>query len=95
MTINPGGTAIPYQFSLDAGPNQAGNTFPVSAGAHSVTVTDVNGCTGVVNFVIGQPTALTYSTVITDASCNGVCDGEVVITANNATPPYQYSSIMG
>jgi gliding motility-associated-like protein len=95
VTISAGGGSAPYQFSLDAGPNQPSNTFNVTAGAHSVDVTDANGCTGTVNFVIGQPTALSYTTVITDASCNGVCDGEIVITASNATPPYTYSDDNG
>jgi gliding motility-associated-like protein len=95
VTIGVGGGQAPYQFSLDAGPNQPGNTFPVSAGAHSILVTDANGCAGTVNFVIAQPSALSYTTVITDATCNGVCDGQVVITASNATPPYQYSDDNG
>lgn len=90
-----GGTG-PFQYHLDAGPNQASNTFnSVAAGAHSVTVTDANGCTGLVNFNITQPTALTFNTVAVPASCNGVCDGQITVTANNATPPYTYSSNNG
>lgn len=95
VTIGVNGGSAPYQFSLDAGPNQASNTFAVGAGAHTVTVTDANGCTGDVNFVITEPTALSYSTVVVDASCNGVCDGQITINASNATPPYQYSSDNG
>jgi len=95
VTIAVGGGTAPFQFSLDAGPNQGSNTFPVSAGNHTVTVTDANGCVGDVNFTINEPTPLTYSTVITDATCNGVCDGEIEITAQDATPPYQYSDDNG
>ena len=95
VTIGVNGGNGPYQFSLDAGPNQPGNSFTTGAGNHTVTVTDANGCTGSVNFTINEPTQLTFNTVVTDASCNGVCDGEILVNANGATPPYQYSSDNG
>lgn len=95
VTIGVGGGTGPFQFSLDAGPNQASNTFAVSAGNHTVTVTDANGCIGDVNFTINEPTPLTYTTVISDATCNGVCDGQIVVNAQDATPPYQYSDDNG
>ena len=96
VTIGVTGGTGPYLFSLDGGLNQASNTFnSVAAGAHAVTVTDANGCSGVVNFNITQPTALTFSSVAVPATCNGVCNGQITVTANNATPPYQYSSNNG
>ncbi|MCB9222933.1 MAG: gliding motility-associated C-terminal domain-containing protein [Crocinitomicaceae bacterium] len=95
-TIGVTGGQAPFQYSIDAGPNQASNFFAgLSAGAHTVTVTDANGCTGTVNLNISQPSGLTFTTVVTDASCNGVCDGQISVTANNATPPYTYSSDNG
>lgn len=95
VTIATGGGSAPFTFSLDGGLAQTSNTFPVSAGNHTVTVTDGNGCSGDVNFTINEPTPLTYSTVVTDASCNGDCDGQIEITAQDATPPYQYSDDNG
>lgn len=95
VTIGVVGGTGPYQYNIGSG-NQASNTFNlVAAGPHSVTVTDANGCTGVVNFNITQPTALTFSSVAVPASCNGTCDGQITVTANNATPPYTYSSNNG
>lgn len=89
------GTA-PFQYSLNGGANQASNTFPaVPAGNHTVVVTDINGCTGAINFDITQPTALNYSTVVNHVSCFGDCDGQIVVTAGGATPPYTYSSDNG
>jgi gliding motility-associated-like protein len=89
------GTA-PFLFSLDAGLNQASNSFSaVGAGPHTVNVTDANGCIGTVVFNITQPTALTYSTVVNDALCFGSCDGWIAISANGAVPPYQYSDDNG
>ena len=96
VTIGIIGGSSPFQYKLDAGANQLSNTFnSIPAGAHSVTVTDAFGCTGIVNFTITQPTPLTFTSVAVPASCNGVCDGQITITANNATPPYTYSSNNG
>lgn len=95
VTIAVAGGSAPYQFSLNAGPNQASNTFSLGAGNHSVTVTDANGCTSSVNFTIGTASALLVNTVAQDASCNGLCDAQVTVTANGGTPPYQYSSDNG
>ena len=96
VTIGVNFGTAPFQYSLDAGASQGSNTFPsVSAGNHTVVVTDDNGCTGSVNFTINQPTALVYNTTITDASCFGDCDGTIDISASGAVPPYQYSDDNG
>lgn len=96
VTIGVSGGTPGYQYSLDGGPNQASNTFnAVIAGAHTVTVTDLNGCQGSIGFTITQPTALNFSNVTVNASCNGVCDGQITVNASNATPPYMYSSNNG
>lgn len=95
VTIGVTGGTAPYQFSLDAGPNQASNTFALGAGAHSVTVTDANGCTANIPFNIGQATPIVTNAAVQNASCNAVCDGQITVTANGGTPGYQYSSDNG
>ena len=96
VTIGVTDGTAPFQYSLDAGPNQASNTFStINAGNHTVTVTDANGCTGTVNFNITEPTVLQFSTVVNDVSCFGDCDGWIAISASGATPPYSYSDDNG
>ncbi|MFT4600609.1 MAG: hypothetical protein ACI857_000785 [Arenicella sp.] len=96
VTIGINFGQAPFEFSLNAGANQASNNFgAVGAGNHTIVVTDANGCTGSIDFVIAQPTALTFSTVVSNASCFGVCDGEIDISASGANPPYQYSDDNG
>jgi large repetitive protein len=96
VTVGVVGGTAPLQYKLDAGANQASNFFGgITAGLHTITVTDVNGCTGTVNFTITQPTALTFNTVVVNALCNGDCNGQITVNASNATPPYQYSSNNG
>lgn len=88
-----GGTA-PLTYDLNPGPGpQASNTFTgLAAGSYTVVVSDANACTTSVPVTITQPTQLTFTSVASNASCNGVCDGQITVTASNATPPYEYSS---
>lgn len=96
VTIGVTGGTAPFQYSLNAGPNQASNFFSgLSAGNHTITVTDANGCTGNVPVTISQPTPVQFNVTVQDASCNGVCDGEITVTANGGTPGYEYSSNNG
>lgn len=91
-----GGTS-PYTFSLSPGPtNQASNLFSnLAAGSYTATVTDANGCIATVPLIIVQPAQLTYTTAITNASCNGVCDGQIQITPAGGTAPYDFSNDNG
>jgi len=91
--IAAGGTS-PYQYSIDNGSvYQAGSSFTgLCDGAYELIVQDVNGCTGGISTEnLTEPTAVSYSPTITNASCNGVCDGQIDLAAGGGTPPYQYS----
>lgn len=86
-----GGTA-PYTFSINGGASQPSNVFNnLAAGSYTATVTDANGCSATVPLTITQPTQLTYTTTVTNVSCNGQCDGQIQITPSGGTGPYDYS----
>lgn len=92
--ISATGGTQPYVYQLDgAGPTQAADSFlNLAAGPHSVTIYDAHQCSYTVNFTIVDPPLLTA--VIgaqRDASCHGLCDGMVQITASGGTPNYSYS----
>lgn len=58
VDISVGGGASPYLLSVDNGPTQSGTTFGnLSAGAHTVNITDGNGCTTSLSVTIGAGTA--------------------------------------
>ncbi|MCZ7556277.1 MAG: hypothetical protein M5R41_07740 [Bacteroidia bacterium] len=79
VTITAGGGTPPYSGT---------GTFPVSAGAHSFTVTDANGCTATSQMItLTAPSALTASATAGTILCNG---GQipVTVTAFGGTPPY-------
>lgn len=96
-----GGTPT-IQYSIDlAGPTpatpfQTSNSFTgLVAGVYTVTIRDANNCTGTTTFTITAPTQLTYTSVASPATCNGVCDGSIDINPSGGTAPYQYSSNSG
>jgi len=66
------------------------NVVGLCQGSYTVNVTDGNSCSAADTIVITEPLALTTVTSQTNASCFGVCDGEVVVTASGGTVPYTY-----
>ncbi|UII30376.1 gliding motility-associated C-terminal domain-containing protein [Fulvivirga ulvae] len=86
-----GGTGT-LEYSLDGVNFQASNQFTgLSAGSYTVTVRDANLCTITVGAVINEPLVITASTSTTDASCNGLSDGIIDVTASGGTGPLEYS----
>lgn len=93
--VSAGGTA-PITYSIDGGAFGATNTFNgLSAGSHTVTVEDDNGCQDAVTFTISQPTQVSFTATPVDVNCNGACDGEIQINPSGGTPPYEFSADFG
>jgi Ricin-type beta-trefoil lectin domain-like/Secretion system C-terminal sorting domain/SprB repeat len=66
LTVTASGGTGAYEYSLNGGAFQAANTFTTGAGTYTITVRDVNGCTGTAAAVtITEPSAVTASAVIT------------------------------
>src|SRR5205085_3387321 len=79
-----GGGTAPYQVKIDAG-SAATQSSPftfsgLSAGSHTVTVIDSQGCTLAQAITVNQPTAVTLVLAETDAQCQGASDGTVTAT---------------
>jgi large repetitive protein len=97
VLVNGSGGVGALTYSLNNNvTTQASNSFSaLSAGSYTVTVTDANLCQVQVPFTIIQPTALTFSQVVTNVSCNGLCNGQIIATPAGGTAPYTYSSNAG
>lgn len=80
-----GGTA-PYTYVWDGG---AGNPAALPAGSHNLTVTDANGKTKAVNFIINEPPALTATSSQTPETGGG-SNGTATVVASGGTAPYTY-----
>jgi large repetitive protein len=88
--ITTGGTGT-LQYSI-GGPNQLGNTFnSLCAGNYSVTIIDANGCTDTLPVVLGEPAALTFTSIGTNLTCFQNSTGTVEVNAAGGTIPYMYS----
>ncbi|MBK8556398.1 MAG: SprB repeat-containing protein [Lewinellaceae bacterium] len=62
----------------------------LAAGTYTVTVTDSHGCTKVTSAVVGQPTDIVLTKVVTDANCYGSADGSINLSVSGGTPGYTY-----
>lgn len=83
-----GGTP-PYTYSWSPSGQTTEDATGLGAGLHTLTATDANGCTVVLNHTLTEPTAMSGSTTTTDV-INGN-DGSVDLTVTGGTPPYTYN----
>ncbi|MES2139730.1 MAG: PKD domain-containing protein [Bacteroidota bacterium] len=60
------------------------------AGSYKIIVEDSVGCTDSVSVIITEPSALTYSLLVSSASCNGTCDATAQVIVAGGTSPYSY-----
>ncbi|MBL7741570.1 MAG: gliding motility-associated C-terminal domain-containing protein [Chitinophagaceae bacterium] len=94
ITINPSGTP-PYQYAINGGPYQSGNTFTgLQGGAtYFIDVRDAVGCT-ITFFPVTVPqgtSTVTGTATGTNTSCAGVNNGSITVTPTSGVGPYQYS----
>ncbi len=90
-TVTITGGTVPYSILWDDNSNSGTNTA-LTAGSHSVTVTDANGCSTTATTTIGSPNALTLSIQNTTASnCGSTgCDGSATAVVSGGQAPYTY-----
>ena len=64
----------------------------LSQGNYTVTVTDANSCSSILNILINQPTQLTVAAnLISNTLCFGSADGSLQAVANGGTINYNYA----
>ncbi|MBL4656488.1 MAG: SprB repeat-containing protein, partial [Flavobacteriales bacterium] len=57
-----------------------------------VTTTDANGCSFTDSIELIEPNAVVPAIVsITDATCNGLCDGQATVSVSGGTPSYDFN----
>jgi SprB repeat/Secretion system C-terminal sorting domain len=89
VAISTGGTP-PYTYTWD---NVVFSIFNgnLTAGVHTVTVTDANICTAIASVTIAQPTPITTTaTAMQDVFCFGGSNGSASAVASGGTQPYVY-----
>lgn len=79
-----------YLWDAAAGGQTTATAVGLCAGTYSVTVTDSEGCVQEGTVTIEEPDELTAVFDISDVSCAGANDGEILITAMGGTAPLTY-----
>jgi gliding motility-associated-like protein len=87
---NVSGGSAPYSYSWSNGSNTP-NIHLVPAMAYTLNVVDAQGCTAFTGAVVNQPPALVLTPTITDASCFGASNGQIVLEINGGEQPYYFS----
>ena len=90
ILLQPAGGAAPYIFLLD-GNDVTGLTHSVNSGAHSLILTDSNGCTVSRNYTIATDPPIRFTTTPSQVLCNGSADGFIYVQAQGGSGNYQYS----
>lgn len=88
--ITASGGTPGYNFAWSDGSTVQDRTG-LSSNIYIVTTTDANGCQATLNVTINEPTSLAMSIVSTNVSCAGGSNGNIQVTANSGTAPYQVS----
>ncbi|MBQ4475307.1 MAG: gliding motility-associated C-terminal domain-containing protein, partial [Bacteroidales bacterium] len=85
-----GGTS-PYKYALNEFLSQSSSINRlenISAGEHTIYITDAMGCMARTNAIIGSPDRMSVDYQIVDVSCKEAADGEIHIAAVGGHPPY-------
>ncbi|MCB0397556.1 MAG: T9SS type A sorting domain-containing protein [Flavobacteriales bacterium] len=83
-----GGTA-PYTFMWNTGATTE-DIGALVVGVYVVTVTDNHGCSAADSVFVSQPSPITLTTTVTNASCDGTNDGTITVNVTGGSPDYSY-----
>ncbi len=90
ISASPSGGNAPYTYSWSTGATTA-SISGLSSGTYTVVITDNSGCKLVANGIVVDPAAIAANESITNVSCNGQCNGSIVLNPNGGNGNYTYS----
>lgn len=91
LEVTPAGGVNPYTFALNTGSYGTNNKFgQLAIGTYTIHTKDDIGCKIDTTVTLTQPTPLTLSATVKDASCSGYLDGLITLNAGGGTTPYEY-----
>ncbi len=93
ITITATGGTGTLQFSIDGGATFQNNGFftGLNGNSYSIVVQDINLCQVTSSITLTEPTALSFTSLISQPSCNGDNNGSITINASGGTGTIQYS----
>ncbi|SHM61761.1 gliding motility-associated C-terminal domain-containing protein [Chitinophaga jiangningensis] len=89
-TATATGGIPPYSYSWSNGATTR-TISGLAPGLYTCTVTALGGATANASVVITQPSAITFTTSVTNVLCYGDATGTAGVTVSGGTPPYTYN----
>ena len=80
-----------YTYAFDGEATTATMAEGLAPGDYGISITDGDGCIAADSVTVASATPIDVSTSVTDASCFGEDDGEVVVTATGGVGNFTYS----
>ncbi len=91
-TLTATGGVAPFSYTLmPGGITTTSIITSLCAGSYSVIVSDFQNCFKTVTFTITSPPTLTATPTQTNITCNGLCDGVIVLNPSGGTGVYSYN----
>lgn len=91
-SLNVTGGAGGFQYGWTPSVSTSGNASNLGAGAYTVQVTDVAGCTSVVQFNLTEPPAFDLDTnLFSTLNCHGDSNAVIAVLMSGGNPGYSYS----
>jgi alpha-tubulin suppressor-like RCC1 family protein len=91
-TLVSGGSG-PYTYLWSPGGNTTATASGIPAGCYTVNVNDANGCSASDEVCIIEPSAVTLTLTVTDATCSTCNDGSILANASGGLGGYTYTWI--
>jgi len=91
ISWNPDGGAGDFTVDVDSTSVSGTTLMDLAPGVYNIVVTDGNGCMNNQEVEVMDATPIATASESTAASCNGVSDGQVVVSATGGAGSFQYS----
>ncbi len=88
ITVTGGTSPYTYEWSNRETTEDLTGT---QAGTYTVTVTDANGCTITETITITEPDQIIANALVSDVSCSGGNDGQILVIISGGVQPYTYN----
>jgi ELWxxDGT repeat protein len=91
ITVTNANGVAPFSYSINGVDFRTINTFDsLTAGTYTISVRDVNGCTGFVTKTITQPAQLVVTEGTVQRTCIGSNTGSISVVVSGGSPSYSY-----
>lgn len=80
-----------YLWDNNAGNQTDATALTLGSGSYEVTVTDADGCIGVSEVIIDEPTTMQLSFEVADVECPGEDGGTITVTTLGGVPEYIFA----